>query len=73
MIYSELNNAFLSCLNRYEKGQICIVADKNLIRHKEWMTARPLQELPVLWLKVNEADKSIETVMQIWDFLQMTA
>ncbi len=69
MIYSELNNAFLSCLNRYEKGQICIVADKNLIRHKEWMSARPLQELPVLWLKVNEADKSIETVMQIWDFL----
>ena len=69
MIYSDLNSALLPYLNLYEKGQICIVADKCLIRHEEWLRAHSLHELPVLWLDADEADKSPQTVMQIWDFL----
>ena len=56
-------------LNSYEKGQICVLADKSLIRHPVWTAASDLQALPVLWLEVSEENKSLETVTRIWDFL----
>ena len=59
----------LDCLNKYEKSQICVLSDKNLIRHPEWIAAKGLHDYPVLWLEVNEQNKSLETVTRIWDFL----
>ena len=56
-------------LNNYEKSQICVVADKKLIRHPVFEQAQELHSLPVLWLDVNETNKSLETVTRIWDFL----
>ncbi|MBQ7381822.1 MAG: 3-dehydroquinate synthase [Paludibacteraceae bacterium] len=52
-----------------EKDQICVVADKCLIRHPVWTGAQALQNRPVLWLEVTEENKSLETVSRIWDFL----
>ena len=63
------NKDLQSLLNRYEKGQICVVADKALIRHDCWNRYEALREMPVLWLETDEAHKSIETVARIWDFL----
>ena len=59
----------LDCLNKYEKSQICVLSDKNLIRHPEWIAAKGLHDYPVLWLEVSEQNKSLETVTRIWDFL----
>ena len=59
----------LDCLNKYEKSQICVLSDKILIRHPEWIAAKGLHDYPVLWLEVNEQNKSLETVTRIWDFL----
>ena len=59
----------LDCLNKYEKSQICVLSDKNLIRHPLWEQLPALKDCPVLWLDVNEQNKSLETVTQIWNFL----
>ena len=59
----------IDTLNSYEKGQICVLADKSLIRHPVWIAASDLQALPVLWLEVSEENKSLQTVTRIWDFL----
>lgn len=59
----------LEVLHQYEKSQICVLADKFLIRHPRWLALEALHEQPVLWLDVNEQTKSLETVTQIWDFL----
>ena len=59
----------LEVLHQYEKSQICVLADKSLIRHPQWLALEALHEQPVLWLEVNEQTKSLETVTQIWDFL----
>ena len=59
----------LEVLNKYEKGQICVLADKKLIRHPEWEAATKLHSYPVHWIEVSESDKSLETVSRIWDFL----
>ncbi len=59
----------LEVLHQYEKSQICVLADKSLIRHPQWLALEALHEQPVLWLDVNEQTKSLETVTQIWDFL----
>ncbi len=64
-----LNSALLPHLEGVEKDQICVVADKCLIRHPVWTGAQALQNRPVLWLEVTEANKSLETVSRIWDFL----
>lgn len=69
MITGSLNSAIEPFLSRYEKAQICIVADKSIIRHDEWLRTEILHELPVLWLETSEANKSIRTVTEIWDFL----
>ncbi|MBQ2067615.1 MAG: 3-dehydroquinate synthase [Paludibacteraceae bacterium] len=59
----------LEALHKYENGQICVLADKYLIRHPQWLALDALHELPVLWLETNEKNKSLETITQIWDFL----
>ena len=59
----------LEVLHQYEISQICVLADKSLIRHPQWLALEALHEQPVLWLEVNEQTKSLETVTQIWDFL----
>ena len=59
----------LEVLNKYEKGQICVLADKKLIRHPEWLASTKLHDYPVMWIEVSESDKSLETVSKIWDFL----
>lgn len=59
----------LDILSSYEPNQICIVADRSLERHPEWLAASDLHAFPVLWLEMNEANKSLETVTHIWDFL----
>lgn len=59
----------LEALHKYENGQICVLADKSLIRHPQWLALDALHELPVLWLETNEKNKSLETITQIWDFL----
>lgn len=64
-----LNSALLPHLEGVEKDQICVVADKCLIRHPVWTGAQALQNRPVLWLEVTEEKKSLETVSRIWDFL----
>lgn len=64
-----LNSALLPHLEGVEKDQICVVADKCLIRHSVWTGAQALQNRPVLWLEVTEENKSLETVSRIWDFL----
>lgn len=64
-----LNSALLPHLEGVEKDQICVVADKCLIRHPVWTGAQTLQNRPVLWLEVTEENKSLETVSRIWDFL----
>lgn len=64
-----LNSALLPHLEGVEKDQICVVADKFLIRHPVWTGAQALQNRPVLWLEVTEENKSLETVSRIWDFL----
>lgn len=64
-----LNSALLPHLEGVEKDQICVVADKCLIRHPVWTGAQALQNRPVLWLEVTEENKSLETVSRIWDFL----
>ena len=64
-----LNSALLPHLEGVEKDQICVVADKCLIRHPVWTGAQALQNRPVLWLEVTEKNKSLETVSRIWDFL----
>ena len=64
-----LNSALLPHLEGVEKDQICVVADKCLIRHPVWAGAQALQNRPVLWLEVTEENKSLETVSRIWDFL----
>lgn len=64
-----LNTALLPHLEGFEKDQICVVADKCLIRHPVWTGAQALHEWPVLWLEVTEENKSLETVSRIWDFL----
>ena len=64
-----LNTALLPHLEGFEKDQICVVADKCLIRHPVWTGAQALQNRPVLWLEVTEENKSLETVSRIWDFL----
>ena len=64
-----LNSALLPHLEGVEKDQICVVADKCLIRHPVWAGAQALQNRPVLWLEVTEEKKSLETVSRIWDFL----
>ena len=56
-------------LNKYEKGQICVLSDKNLIRHDLWKGIPLLSDCPVLWLDIDETKKSLDTVSQIWDFL----
>ena len=56
-------------LNKYEKGQICVLSDKSLIQHPHWDDLSLLREFPVLWLDVNEANKSLEIVQQVWDYL----
>ena len=56
-------------LNNYPKEQICIVSDKSLIRHAQWSAMPELADIPVLWLEVSEATKSLDTVAQIWDFM----
>ena len=52
-----------------EKGQVCVVADKALMHHEVWNSADELRELPVLWLETSEANKSLDSVTQIWDLL----
>lgn len=64
-----LNSALLPHLEGVEKDQICVVADKCLIRHPVWTGAQALQNRPVLWLEVTEENKSLETISRIWDFL----
>lgn len=59
----------LEVLNKYEKGQICVLADKKLIRHPEWLASTKLHDYPVMWIEVSESGKSLETVSKIWDFL----
>ena len=59
----------LEVLHQYEKSQICVLADKSLIRHPQWLALEALHEQPLLWLEVNEQTKSLEAVTQIWDFL----
>ena len=64
-----LNSALLPHLEGVEKDQICVVADKYLIRHPMWTGAQAPHEWPVLWLEVTEENKSLDTVSRIWDFL----
>ena len=59
----------MDTLNNYEREQICILSDKVLIRHAQWEAFPEFHDLPVLWLEVSEANKSLETVTRIWDFL----
>ena len=69
MSCKDLNSALLPHLEGVEKDQICVVADKCLIRHPVWAGAQALQNRPVLWLEVTEENKSLETISRIWDFL----
>ena len=69
MSCNTLNSALKPVLDRYETGQICILADKCLIRHELWLGAESLHDLPVLWIDVDEQKKSLETLSRIWDFL----
>jgi len=49
-------------IRKYSNRQLCIVADEAL---KDCLQTG---DTPVLWLKVSEAHKSLETVREIWDF-----
>lgn len=50
-------------MKNYDPAQICVVADSKLL------SLLPETEYPVLGIDIREADKSLETVARIWDFL----
>ena len=59
----DLNKDLLPFINRYE--QICLIGDKKLRER-----ALPIFEnIPILWLEIDESKKSLDSVTQIWDFL----
>ena len=66
MLCDTLNNALVPFLNRYDREQIGVVYDVR-VGH-EWIHCG-LDGLPALGLEISEADKSLDTVTRIWDFL----
>ena len=57
----DLHSALAAILARYDRDQICCVADSRI--------AVPQLDCPVLRIEVSEATKSLETIQRIWDFL----
>lgn len=66
MLCDTLNNALVPLLNRYDREQIGVVYDVR-VSH-EWIHCG-WDGLPALGLEISEADKSLDTVTRIWDFL----
>ena len=64
MICTDIHTALESLLARYDRDQVVIVCDKAIDQ-------LPITNYhyPTLPLAVSEAEKSIETVSRIWDFL----
>ena len=50
-------------MKNYDPAQICVVADRKLL------SVLPETDYPILGIDVSEAEKSLETVARIWDFL----
>ena len=58
---ADLHSKLNPILSQYDRGQVCCVADSKI--------SVPQWDLPILRLEVCEANKSLKTVQQIWDFL----
>ena len=64
MMCKDLHTALMPLLARYDQDQVVVVYDK-VIDHLLLI----IDHLPALPLSVSEANKSIETVSRIWDFM----
>ena len=62
MVCTDIHSVVAPWLNRYE--QVCVIADEAVT-----VDIPALQGMPVLRMRIDEADKSLEAVQQIWDFL----
>ena len=78
MICDNLHRALEAITARYEKDQVVMVCDERMSGLVgEWISGRMKMknertkddEGPILWLRVSEQEKNIETVSKIWDFL----
>ena len=67
MLCNDLHTALSDFLSRYDREQVCIVADSAVMTHKAWNGLFP--DLPVLELQPNETNKSLQSVESIWTFL----
>ena len=65
MICKDINNALNQLLAGYDKDQVCFLVDKNCPLSTVASILTPL----TFYLEPNEANKSLETVTRIWDFL----
>ena len=64
MICTDIHTALESLLARYDHDQVILVCDKAI-----YNLQFTIYNYPTLPLAVSEAEKSIETVSRIWDFL----
>ena len=62
MVCTDIHSVVAPWLSRYE--QVCVIADEAVT-----VDIPALQGMPVLRMRIDEADKSLEAVQQIWDFL----
>lgn len=62
MVCTDIHSVLAEWLKRYE--QVCVIADEAVT-----VDIPALQGMPVLRMRIDEADKSLEAVQQIWDFL----
>ena len=69
MFCEDLQQAFDTLTSRYEATQVCVVCDDSIqwsVFSGQWSV---VSHLPVLRIHTSEAEKSLETVQRIWDFL----
>ena len=62
MMCQDIHSALQPLIHRYDSDQIVVVGDEGV---KELTN----EDIKGLWLSISEANKSLKTVQQIWDFL----
>lgn len=67
MLCADLHTALETICSRYERAQVCVVADSALIGHAAWKAT--FSDLPFMALQTDENHKSLASVEQIWQFL----
>lgn len=66
MLCNDSLEALRAITERYEATQVCVVCDENVVFSNQHSA---LNHLPTLRIHTSEAEKSLETVQRIWDFL----